>query len=187
MPLVVFVKPCEILNRSPFPEASLANSYTVAIAEGGIQYDMRVWSPEENSGWPIRECPDVRASVPSSSLFIATKGRLFRHGSICARSVTISSKVSLVSPMTHLGCVFALLTLSTASHRPPKCRPVQVWNATQCSNWNRIERWCLEYSYEQKIHAATSTHDWYLWSCCCCHSRWVKGTLCEQWTVLKWW
>lgn len=126
MPLVVFVKPCEILNRSPFPEVSLANSYTVAIAEGGIQYDMRVWSPEENSGWPIRECPDVRASVPSSSLFIATKGRLFRHGSICARSVTISSKVSLVSPMTHLGCVFALLTLSTTSHRPPKCRPVQV-------------------------------------------------------------
>ena len=47
------------------------------------------------------------------------QGRLIKHASTYVRSVVISSKVSLISPMTRLKWVLAPLT--AASHRLPKC------------------------------------------------------------------
>ena len=80
-------------------------------------------SGEETSGnasigRPIRKCPGVNASIPSSSHVMSTSGRLFRHASIWDKMVISSSKVNLTLLVTRFKWVFRLLT--AASHIPPK-------------------------------------------------------------------
>ena len=43
----------------------------------------------DSSGRPIRKCPGVSASMPSSSEQMGTRGLLLRHASICVKIVVI--------------------------------------------------------------------------------------------------
>ena len=69
------------------------------------------------SGVPTRKCPGVRGSESLESLFIGVKGREFRHASIKARSVYISSCAINKDPTTRLKC--CLNDLTPASNIPP--------------------------------------------------------------------
>ena len=70
-------------------------------------------------GRPVRKCPGVNTSTPSSLLCgITPSGQLLRQASTSARRVGISSKSSLESPITLVRCVLKLFT--AASHNPPK-------------------------------------------------------------------
>ena len=74
----------------------------------------------ELRGLPMRKCPGVRASMPSSPADSrGVRGRLFKHASTCVRMVENSSNVSLVLPITFFRCILALLTATY--HKPPKC------------------------------------------------------------------
>lgn len=75
-------------------------------------------SGRDSRGRPIKKCPGVNASIPSSSQGKGAKGLLLRHASTWVRMVVNSSKVNLVLAITHLKWVFILLT--AASQRPPK-------------------------------------------------------------------
>ena len=69
----------------------------------------------ELRGLPIRKCPGVKVSMPSSPADSrGVRGRLFKHASTCARS-----NVSLAVPITFFKRILALLT--TSSHKLPKC------------------------------------------------------------------
>ena len=69
-------------------------------------------------GLPMRKCPGVKASMPSSSSGRGTSGLLLRQASIWHKTVESSSKLSFTLPMIRARCFFRLLT--AASHNPPK-------------------------------------------------------------------
>ena len=69
-------------------------------------------------GLPMRKCPGVKASMPSSSSGRGTSGLLLRHASIWHKTVESSSKLSFTLPTIRARCFFRLLT--AASHNPPK-------------------------------------------------------------------
>ena len=63
----------------------------------------------------MRKCPGVRASTPSSSHSIGTRGLLLRQASICDRMVVNSLKVNLTPPTIRFKCSFMLLTAASQS------------------------------------------------------------------------
>ena len=75
-------------------------------------------SGSASSGRPMRKCPGVRTSMPSSSHSADMRGLLLRQASICVSTVVNSSNVSLTPATILFKCSFKLLT--AASQGPPK-------------------------------------------------------------------
>ena len=76
-------------------------------------------SGKDVNGRPTRNCPGVKASIPSSGAGRGTSGLELRHACIWARVVVSSSNVRCTSPTICLKWCLKLLT--AASHSPPKC------------------------------------------------------------------
>ena len=82
-----------------------------------------------SSGLPIRKCPVVRISIPSSEWdMTGTKGLLLMQDSTRQRTVDISSQKSMVSPVVLCSNVFTDLMVD--SHNPPK------WGAHSGEKYN---------------------------------------------------
>ena len=85
---------------------------------GGRQNDKKRQGVGDLNGFPMRKCPGVKTSIPSSSQDKWTSGLLLRQASICVKTVVNLLKVSLTLATICFMWVFLLLT--AASQRPPK-------------------------------------------------------------------
>lgn len=133
---------------------------------------------------PIRKCPGIRTSMPSSSgVFLGTSGWLFKHASICAKIVDNSSNVSFMSPMMWQRWLLALFT--AASQSPRKCGACSGMNHHCMPRLEQVSAitWSVS-CWDKKCCTSPSTHDLHRQNWFHYHSKWVSESHGEQRNVI---